>query len=228
MDKTRIVKHRRTINLAFRTVGNTFIILALFFLGLGFWPYISSEARYNWNQIVGQKFYVQGDKAQKPAPAAVPLVPPPPPLSIAPVNTDFSLVIPKIDLSAYVTIDVNAADYSDYSKALTKGAAHAKGTVYPGQDGNSYIFAHSSLNFWDIARYNSVFTLLRKMEVGDLIAVFYKGQRYDYYVTEKKVVSPSQIDLLTPMAQGKQLTLQTCDPPGLNLNRLVVIAKIRN
>src|SRR5205807_1584685 len=85
------------------------------------------------------------------------------------------------------------------------------------------IFAHSSLNFWDIYRYNSVFTLLRKVEVGDLVAVFYQGNRYDYKVVDKKIVPPTDTSILTSKADGKQLTLQTCDPPGLNLNRIVVL-----
>jgi LPXTG-site transpeptidase (sortase) family protein len=227
MANSTIVKHRKFLNLAFRTFGNTLIILALFFLALGFWPYIETEARYNWDQLIGQRYVVSGDQASGGGSPLGAIVASPPPISITPVSTDFGIIIPSIDVNALVTPDVNAADQIEYDKALTRGAAHAKGTVYPGQLGNSYIFAHSSLNFWDIIRYNSVFTLLRKVEVGDLIVVFYKGQRYDYYVTEKLVIEPSDVHILTPVAEGKQLTLQTCDPPGLNLKRLALIAKMR-
>jgi LPXTG-site transpeptidase (sortase) family protein len=218
MDKKELfIKNRRHINLLFRTVGNSLIILSLFFLALGFWPYVSAEVKYNWNQVTGQKFVVRGDSTVAASG--------PPPIPITPVNTDFAIVIPKIDVNANVTPDVDPGSYSAYAKALSRGAAHARGTVYPGQVGNSYIFAHSSLNFWDIYRYNSVFTLLRKVEVGDLVAVFYKGQRHNYVVASKKVVPPTDTSVLTAKADDKQLTLQTCDPPGLNLNRLVVVAK---
>lgn len=213
-----LLKHKRGINLAFRAVGNSLIILSLFFLSLGFWPYISAEIKYNWDQIKGQKYVVSGDSTVHASSA-------PPPIPITPVNTNFAIVIPKIDVNANVTANVDPTSYNAYAAALAKGAAHARGTVLPGQDGNSYIFAHSSLNFWDIYRYNSVFTLLRKVEVGDLVAVFYQGKRYDYTVISKKVIPPTDTSVLTSKADGKQITLQTCDPPGLNLNRLIVIAK---
>lgn len=219
MDKKELlVKHKRNINLLIRTIGNSLIILSLFFLSLGFWPYVSAEIKYNWDQFRGQKYVVKGDStaSAKSGPLPIP---------ITPVNNEFAIVIPKIDVNANVTPDVDPTSYNAYAKALAKGAAHARGTVYPGQSGNSYIFAHSSLNFWDIYRYNSVFTLLRKVEVGDLVAVFYKGKRYDYTVVSKSIVPPTDTSLLTSKADGKQLTLQTCDPPGLNLNRLIVVAR---
>ena len=219
MDKKEILlRHKRKVNLVFRTVGNSLIILSLFFLSLGFWPYISAEIKYNWNQLTGQKYVVSGDSTAHASSS-------PPPIPITPINNNFAIVIPKIDVNANVTANVDPTSYRAYASALAKGAAHARGTVLPGQEGNSYIFAHSSLNFWDIYRYNSVFTLLRKLEPGDLVAVFYQGHRYDYVVTSKKIIPPTDTSVLTPKAEGKQLTLQTCDPPGLNLNRLVVIAK---
>lgn len=225
--KELIFKHRRSINLFFRTLGNTFIILSLIFLVMGFWPYLESEFTYNWNQLVGQKFAVAGDTVSSSSSPLGAVIATPPPIFITPTNTDFSIIIPKIDVNSAIIQEVDAGNYNEYMKALVKGAAHAKGTVYPGQEGNSFIFAHSSLNFWEIARYNAIFTLLRKMEVGDQIVTFYKGQRFDYFVTEKRSLDPGDVSLLDPKADGRQLTLQTCDPPGTTLRRLVVIAKMR-
>jgi LPXTG-site transpeptidase (sortase) family protein len=226
-----VVKHRKSINVLFRTIGNTLIILAVFFLGLGFWPYAESELKYNWEQLVGQRYFLVGDNANaiKQADKSVfgAILAAPPPISITPVNTDFAIVIPKINVNTVVAQDVNAADYNEYTAALKKGAAHALGTVYPGQDGNSYVFAHSTLNFWEIGRYNAVFTLLRKLEPGDLIVTFYQGQRHDYTVTEKLVLEANDIRYITPKADGRQLTLQTCDPPGTTLRRLIIVAKMR-
>jgi len=225
--KEKIIKHRRKLNLIFRTVGNTFIILAIFFLAMGFWPYIGSEFRYNWNQLVGQRYAVAGDPIQAAGSPLGAIVTAPAPISITPVNTEFSIIIPKIDVNSPIVQEVDAGNYNDYIAALKKGVAHARGTVFPGQDGNSFIFAHSSLNFWDQARYNAVFMLLRKLEVGDQIVTYYHGQRYDYYVTDKVVVEANDVRYLTPSAEGRQLTLQTCDPPGINLRRLIVVAKAR-
>lgn len=228
MDTTnQVIKHRQLVNLIFRTIGNTLIILAIFFLTLGFWPYLDAEFSYDWNQLVGQRFLIAGDKAVATGSPLGAIVSAPPPISITPTNTDFAIIIPKINVNSPVVANVNPADYNEYIQALTKGVAHAKGSVFPGQDGNSYIFAHSTLNFWDIGRYDAVFTLLGKLDTGDLIVLYYQGQRYDYYVTQKKIVDANDVSDLTNFAQGKQLTLQTCDPPGLNLRRLLVVAKMR-
>jgi LPXTG-site transpeptidase (sortase) family protein len=224
--KEQIIKHRKTINLIFRTVGNTLVILSIFFLTLGFWPYLEAEFKYNWNQVIGQKYYVAGDKISGTSSPLGAVLAAPPPITISPVNTDFSIIIPKLDVSSAVVQEVNAANYSEYMQALVRGAAHAKGTVFPGEAGNSFIFAHSTLNFWDVARYNAIFTLLRKLEIGDHIVTFYKGQRYDYYVTEKLTLDPGDLRFLTPLASGRQLTLQTCDPPGTTIKRLLIVAKM--
>lgn len=225
MSKKIIIKNRKLLNVVFRTVGNTFIILALFFLAMGFWPYLESEFSYNWNQLVGQKYVLEGDQVTAPSSPLGALVTAPQPISIVPESTEFGVIIPKLNVNTTVVQDVNAANEKEYFSALEKGAAHAKGTVFPGQFGNSFIFAHSTLNFWDVGRYKAVFTLLRKLEPGDRIITFYQGQRYDYQVTQKKVVEASDITDLTPAATGKRLTLQTCDPPGTTLKRLIVIAE---
>lgn len=226
MSKEIIIKNRKLVNVALRTVGNTFIILALFFLAMGFWPYLESEFSYSWNQLIGQKYVLEGDKPGSGSSPLGAIVNAPPPISIIPESTEFGVIIPKLNVNTTVVQEVNAANEKEYFSALEKGAAHAKGTVFPGQDGNSFIFAHSTLNFWDVARYKAVFTLLRKLEPGDRIITFYQGQRYDYQVKEKKIVEASDISDLTPFAQGKRLTLQTCDPPGTTLRRLIVIAEM--
>jgi sortase A len=223
--KNKLIKHRRLVNVLFRTVGNTFVILALIFLAMGFWPYLESEFKYNWNQLIGQRYFVSGDRVVESKSPLGAILAAPPPISITPVNTDFAIIIPKIDVNTNVVQEVNAGNYDEYIQALKKGAAHAKGTVFPGQPGNSFIFAHSTLNFWDQARYNAVFMLLRKVEKGDRIVTYYKGQRFDYIVTDKMILEASDVRYLTPYADGRQLTLQTCDPPGTTLRRLVIVAR---
>lgn len=226
MSKKIIIKNRKLLNVALRTVGNTFIILAIFFLAMGFWPYLESEFSYSWSQLVGQRYVLEGDQVGQVSSPLGAIVNAPPPISIVPESTDFGVIIPKLNVNTTVVQDVNAAIEKEYFSALEKGAAHARGTVFPGQDGNSFIFAHSTLNFWDVGRYKAVFTLLRKLEPGDRIITFYQGQRYDYQVKEKKIVDANDISDLTPTASGKRLTLQTCDPPGTTLKRLIVIAEI--
>ena len=84
---------------------------------------------------------------------------------IKPVNTDFSIVIPKIKVNAKVVKNVDPFDSRIYQKALTQGVAHAKGSGLPGFPGNTFIFAHSAINWFQASQYNSIFYLINKLEI---------------------------------------------------------------
>lgn len=145
---------------------------------------------------------------------------------IKPISTDFGLVIEKINANAKIISQVDPSIEKEYVKALAEGIAEAKGSTEPGKAGNLFLFSHSTDAPWNIARYNAIFYLLRELESGDRIIVFYKGRRYDYIVFDKIVTQPSDISFLTNRYDRPVLTLQTCDPPGTLLNRLVVRAKL--
>jgi len=148
------------------------------------------------------------------------------PIALEPKNKDFSIVIPRIGLSVPVVEDVAVENREDYLNALKNGVAHAKGSVYPGESGNSYYFAHSSLDFWELGPYATSFNLLNRLWPGDIIFVYYKNQRYTFKILQTELVkgwdtAPYFRDFLRPM-----LTLQTCDPPGTTLNRFLVLAEL--
>ena len=177
-------------------LGNLLIFIAASILVLTFTPVAKEEIRY---QLHTEK-------------------------DLTPPNTDFSIVIPKIGAVAPVIADVNPFSSKEYLPALYKGVAHAKGTSYPGEFGNTYIFAHSTDTFYNVGRYNAVFYLIGKLEQGDEIDVYYKGEKIVYEVTEKKVVGADAVKYLGKLGEWNTLTLQTCYPPGTTLKRLVVIA----
>ncbi len=234
-----------------RTIGNFFLLCALSGVILTFAPAIQAEAAYRYNKWRGQTYVVVGDKnpcltdAQFSNVAVVTeegkvnckadtgsftdegLLNVVEPLAIAPVNTDFAIVIPKINANSKVIANVDPAKYGVYIEALKHGVAHAEGTAYPGQVGNSFLFAHSVGNFWEVNRWNAVFYLLRELESGDEIDIFYKGERYIYQVYDKKVVLPNDIKYIEPQADFPKLTLQTCWPPGTTLRRLLVFARLK-
>ncbi len=151
---------------------------------------------------------------------------------IKPVDKEFGIVIPKISANAKVIDKVDPFNPKDYQYVLTKGVAHAINTAYPGHAGNSFIFAHSSVDWYIANRYNSVFYLLHKLEKGDKIEMYYKKKKYVYEVTEKKLVEASNVSYLTgrsrptPTEDTSILTLMTCWPPGTTLKRLIIQAKI--
>lgn len=145
---------------------------------------------------------------------------------ITPIDTDFGIVIEKINANAKVIANVDPGNEKEYTQALEKGVAHAKGTTFPGQKGNIYLFSHSVDAPWNIIRFNAIFYLLGKLDKGDRIIMFYQGRRYDYIVFDKAIVSPNDTHFLTDSYDDSVLTLQTCDPPGTLFNRLVVRAKL--
>lgn len=137
----------------------------------------------------------------------------------------FSLVIPKIDASANIITNVDVNNKTDYLSALQKGIAHAKGSSFPGQDGRIFLFSHSTDSPANFAQYNAIFYLLRKLEKGDKIVVFFTAKKYVYEVTDKITASPSDTHWLEPKSGEEELVLMTCDPPGTTWNRLVIVAK---
>ena len=146
--------------------------------------------------------------------------------TIVPVNKQFGIVIPRIKANARIVANVNPFDEHAYQVALTKGVAHARGTVYPGHIGNIFLFSHSSVNFYEANRYNSVFYLLNKLQKNDPVYLFYQGAEFKYKVVETKIVEANQVQYLSSINDDKTLTLMTCWPAGTTLKRLVVIAKI--
>lgn len=141
------------------------------------------------------------------------------------VNTDFSIYVPKIDARAEIASNIDPFDSEAMKKALTQKVAHAVGSVFPGMDGGTYLFAHSTDTVLNITRYNAVFYLLRELENGDEIYVFFLDRVYKYKVAEKKIVDGNDTSWLTGAKSGPQrLILQTCWPPGTAWKRLIIVA----
>jgi|APSaa5957512622_1039677.scaffolds.fasta_scaffold10247_2 LPXTG-site transpeptidase (sortase) family protein len=146
---------------------------------------------------------------------------------MAPISAEFGLVIPKIFANVAVTENVNPAEEEVYQEVLRKagGVAHAAGAALPGEPGTTYIFGHSTDASVNVERFNAVFYLLRKLEAGDLIVAYYKGEPYKYQVVEKKIVEPTDLSDIVRVDSEERLVLQTCWPPGTDWKRLLVVAK---
>lgn len=145
---------------------------------------------------------------------------------IVPIDTQFGMVIPKIGANAKVIPNVNPYDPKDYQWQLTKGVAHARGTVFPGQIGNVFIFAHSAGDILEANRFNAIFYLLYKLNKGDEIDLFYEEAKFKYTVTEVKYVEAADVKYLSGNGSQKTVTLMTCWPPGTTLKRLIIIGKL--
>ncbi len=144
---------------------------------------------------------------------------------LVPKDTDFSITIPKIGASAKIFPNIDPTSSNEFVPVLQKGIAHAKGSVFPGFSGNVYLFAHSTDNWWNVGRYNAVFYLLKNLNKGDSVIVFFEGRRYEYLVSQVLIMDARDVTHLKRPQTGEQkLVLQTCWPPGTTWKRLVVLA----
>ena len=208
------------------TVSTRLVILGVFFIILSFGPLIKDEIWFYLKELKNQKYSLGDKDGQKDTVFARFLTTRP--IDIEPVNKDFAIVIERIGVNAPVVADVATNNENLYKEALKQGVAHAASSGYPSEKpGNVYLFAHASLNFWDLGKYSSVFNLLRKLNYGDRIHLFYKNKIYIYEVMNKEVVTGWNTYPITRATIESLLTLQTCDPPGTTLNRFVVTAKLK-
>ena len=199
-----------------KSLGTILIILGFLVIVFIFGPVVKEELGYRFNQWSGVRYSLD----------VSPRFPQSGIRPITPVDKEFAIVIPKIAVNAEIFPEIDPQNPQEFLPILKKGVAHAKGSAYPDQEGNVFLFAHSTDAFYNVGRYNAVFFLIGKLEKGDEIDIFYKDKRYKYEVVEKAVVSSEALgQYVKEHTFGKTLTLQTCYPPGTTLKRLLVIAK---
>lgn len=150
----------------------------------------------------------------------------PPPTSSS-VSHKFGLWIPKIHASGEIIANVDPFNKTEYIKALKKGIALAKGFALPGEQGVTFLFAHSSGLPWELTHYNTVFLRLGELDKGDEVIIWYKSKEFRYKVTSKKVVNPTDIKAVTE-EKTNELIIQTCTPIGTDWQRLLIYAKLIN
>ncbi len=209
--------------LILKSIGNFLILFALFGIGMTIGPALFYEIKFHIDTIRGVQYVVASPQTKSPLGNLKTTTSE----IITPPDTLFSIVIPKIGASSRVIINVDSSNESEYLAALKQGIAHAKGTVFPGMKGTSFYFAHSTDSFWNVGRYNAVFYLLKDLNVGDDIDLFFNNYRYNYKVTDTKILDANDVSLLVNAQKDtdEKIVLQTCWPPGTTWKRLIVVAK---
>jgi sortase A len=194
-------------------------------------PYVKKalfEGTYKVKQVT--EAVSAASNTETPLPPAVPVdfnpLVKPDGSAITPVNTEFSLIIPRIGVNAEVEAKVDPSKPETYNAALKRGVAHASTSVTPDAVGTVYLFSHSTNYQWFVDDLNAIFYLVKDLEVGDNIVVFYKGVRYTYRMTGSKIVKPNAVSYLIPDTSKKSLILQTCWPPGSTTERMLIFADL--
>ena len=135
------------------------------------------------------------------------------------------IIIPEINIGAPVVYDVTDTGSSAILSGLERGVVHYGASAYPGENGNVVIFGHSAENFFNHGHYKYVFSLLHDLKVGDTFMLNYYGQQYVYQIYDKEVIAPTDVAVLGPNAKPATVTLITCDPPGVSVHRLIIVAE---
>jgi sortase A len=227
---------------AIRSLGNFLFLFSLYGVAATFGPALSHELQFRIMEVRGIHFRVASSTSSFSPASSSPgekssintsdnpgfgaILAGEKEQILKPKDTDFSIVIPKIAASAKIYPNLDANKPAEFLPVLSKGIAHAKGSVFPGMQGNVYLFAHSTDNWWNVGRYNAVFYLLKDLQEGDEIVVFFEGRRYEYRVAYTVITDPTDVGYLTASHAGEsRLVLQTCWPPGTTWKRLFVIAR---
>lgn len=141
------------------------------------------------------------------------------------IGDENKLLIPKINVDIPVVYDVTTFEESAVQAGLERGVVHYGNTALPGEKGNNVIVGHSSNNFWNNGEYKFAFVLLNKLRSGDTFTLHYEGKAYTYEVFNRRIVKPTEVDVIFEDFGEPVVTLITCDPPGTAWNRLVVNAR---
>jgi LPXTG-site transpeptidase (sortase) family protein len=225
--------------LVLHTLGNFLVLFSLYGVAATFGPFLGEQMKYTIMQSRGVQFRVaeavestntptesSQENTSEPEIGFAEILAGNKEQVITPKDSEFSILIPKIGASSKVIPNVDPENKEEYNEKLKEGVAHAKGSVFPGFAGNTYLFAHSADNWWDVGHYNAVFYTLNNLSEKDEIVVFFENRRYNYVVTKKFVTNPEDVSYLVQDHTGpNRLVLQTCWPPGTTLQRLFVIAE---
>lgn len=145
---------------------------------------------------------------------------------LTPVDTQFGIVINKIAANAKVIDFDEAGNGMSLEFALLKGLVHPTSSASPGSPGNVVIYAQTPGDWYKYTRSNPQFYLINKLVAGDIIEVFYRGEKFNYQVTESFKMSDDQIQKFIAQSDQKELTILSGWPPGTQFVRLIVQAKL--
>jgi sortase A len=147
------------------------------------------------------------------------------PTSTASISADPRLIIPKINVDVPVLYNITTVDEKIVQAGLEKGAVHYNlpgADSVPGQAGNMAILGHSSNDVFDPGNYKFAFLLLDRLQPGDLFYMNYQGKRFVYKVSDKKIIKPTEWQILQKNTGKPTAILVTCTPAGTAINRLLV------
>jgi sortase A len=101
---------------------------------------------------------------------------------------------------------------------LKKGVGHHIGSANPGERGNLVLSAHNDV-------FGEIFRHLDQLQPGDEILLYSGSQRYRYTISERRLVAPTQVDVMASTNEPA-VTLISCYPYLIDNQRIVVFGQL--
>lgn len=129
---------------------------------------------------------------------------------------DLDTPLPRGDRLVLPAIGVDVGVFEgDADTCLRQGTWHDSTSEDPGEGGNVVIAGH---------RNRGVFVLLPYMHPGEPVILYWRGEEFDYTVTEVFEIGPDEDWVLEP-TDSETLTLYTCTPRWIGDRRVVLRAE---
>ncbi|WP_142415556.1 class D sortase [Hathewaya massiliensis] len=112
-----------------------------------------------------------------------------------------TIEIPSINLKSVIVEGIG-------KDQLRYALGHFKDTAMPGEYGNFSVAGHSS------SIYKEILNNLYKVEIGDEIILKTLKGKFEYKITDKFVVEPTEINVLEQDKNKKNITIVTCTDGG--------------
>lgn len=126
---------------------------------------------------------------------------------------DLVLTIPRLRLTRYVP------EGAQLDQLRKFGVGRISWTVLPDRPGTVGIAGHRTT-------YGAPFFRLGELGRGDRIVITYGGKRFDYTVTDRRIVRPSAVEVLREGPDEYAIALITCTPLFSARYRLVVLGRL--
>lgn len=123
------------------------------------------------------------------------------------------LSIPRLRLTRFVPDGASVAQLRRY------GVGRISWTALPDRPGMVGIAGHRTT-------YGAPFFRLGALRPGDHIVITYRGARFDYVVTDRRIVRPAEVAVLRAAPEERAVALVTCAPIYSAKNRLVVLGRL--
>ncbi len=160
-----------------------------------------------------------GGQDRETVPVSVPIAP-----STAPDSPRSDIVIiPSINVNAPI-VTTNTDDAVKLKKLLDDGAV-----IYPsspgfGKTGQTILMGHSAPPNWPEIKHDTIFSRLAELGQDDKIIVVYDDKTYTYSFSNSEIIPKG--GEIPPTSADSALVLVSCWPPGRDLQRIIVQAKL--